>query len=121
MVTVPITDVWKGRHETAAAREKQRKAQLRLDDGRRLVAEEASKAWDDLDAAWSATRVADLGVEQAAVNVREERDKYDNGIDDFSDVLEAQTLLHEAWDRQVDARISFILRRSAYLRAIAAE
>ena len=73
-ISVPFTGAWKATHERKAAVEKQRAAQLRLDDGRRLVAEEASKAWDDLDAAWRASDVASEGVEQAEVNLSEERD-----------------------------------------------
>lgn len=121
MVKVPLTDAWKARHETAAAREKQRAAELRLGDTRRLVAEETSKAWDDLDAAWHASAVADAGVEQAEVNLAEERDGYENGLEEFSDLLEAQTLLHQAEERRIDARIAVVLKRSAYERAIGVE
>ncbi len=118
LVSVPLTDVWKGAHETAAAREKERAAQLRLDDTRRLVAEEASGSWDELDAAWNASQVADDGVEQASVNLTEKKDGYASGLEKFSDLLEAQTLAHQASDRRIDARIAFALKRSAYLRAI---
>jgi outer membrane protein len=121
MVSVPITDFWKASHESAAAREKQLAAELRLEDTRRLIAEEVSKAWDDLDAAWNASQVADFGVEQAEVNLTEERDGYTNGLETFSDLLEAQTLLHAAADRRIDARIAFALKQSAYLRAIATD
>lgn len=120
-VTVPITDSWKSKHEAAAAREKQRAAELRLDDTRRLIAEEVAKAWDDHDAAWSASQVAELAVEQAEVNLTEERDGYESGFETLSDVLEAQTLVHEAAEQRIDARIAYVLTRSAYLRAIAAE
>jgi outer membrane protein TolC len=120
-VTVPLTDAWKAKYETAAGREKQRSAELRLADARRLIAEEAAKAWDDLDAAGNASEVANLGVEQAEVNLVEMKDGYDNGFETMSDLLEAQTLLHQATDRRIDARITLVLRRSAYLRAIGAE
>ena len=64
LVKVPLTEAWKASHESAAAREKQRAAELRLGDTRRLVDQEASKAWDDLDAAWTASQVADAGAAQ---------------------------------------------------------
>ncbi|HEX2832667.1 MAG TPA: efflux RND transporter permease subunit [Thermoanaerobaculia bacterium] len=118
MISVPFTGRWKARHETAAARERERAAQLRLDDTRRLIGLETSKAWDDLDAAWSASAVADSAIEQASVNLTEERDGYNSGFKTLSDVLEAQTLMHEAENLRIDARITFTLRRSAYLRAI---
>ncbi|MCK6683237.1 MAG: efflux RND transporter permease subunit [Thermoanaerobaculia bacterium] len=121
MVKVPFTEAWRAKHESAAAREKQRAAELRLGDTRRLVAEEASKAWDELDAAWNASQVADSGVESAEVNLTEKRDGYDSGLEKFSDLLEAQTLMHQAEDRRIDSRIAVALKRSAYLRAIVAE
>ncbi|MCG3193814.1 MAG: Multidrug resistance protein MdtC [Thermoanaerobaculia bacterium] len=121
MVKVPFTEAWRAKHESAAAREKQRAAELRLGDTRRLVAEEASRAWDELDAAWNASQVADSGVESAEVNLTEKRDGYDSGLEKFSDLLEAQTLMHQAEDRRIDSRIAVALKRSAYLRAIAAE
>lgn len=121
LVRIPLTDAWKASHETAAAREKQRSAELRLGDTRRLVAEEVSRAWDDLDSAWSASGVADAGVEQAEVNLAEERDGYESGLEKFSDLLEAQTLLNQAEERRIDARIAVVLKRSAYERAIGVE
>lgn len=120
-VRVPVTGLFKAKHQAAAALEEQRSAELRLADARRLVAQETAKAWDDLDAAWNASQVADLGVEQAEVNLAEERDGYENGFGTLSDLLEAQTLLHQATERRIDARIALVLRRSEYLRAIAAE
>jgi outer membrane protein TolC len=120
-VSVPLTGAWKAAHEGAAAREKQRAAELRLEDARRLIAEEATKAWDDLDAAWNASRVADAGVEQAQVNLMEKRDGYNAGLEKFSDLLEAQTLMHQSLDQRVDARIALVVKHSTYRRAIAAE
>jgi outer membrane protein TolC len=55
------------------------------------------------------------------VNLAELRDGYDSGLEEFSDLLEAQTLLHQASDRRIDARIAVVVKRSAYLRAIGVE
>jgi outer membrane protein TolC len=120
-VTVPVTGAWRAAHEAAAAREKQRAARLELDDARRLVALEVSKAWDDLEAAWTASEVANLGIEQAEANLAEERDGYQSGLEEFSDLLGALTLVHQASDRRIDARIAVVLKRLAYLRAIAVD
>jgi outer membrane protein TolC len=120
-VTVPITGLWESSREAGAARAKHRAAELRLADTRRLIAEEVAKAWDALDAAWNASQVADLGVEQANVNLTEVRDGYENGFETLSDLLEAQTLLHKGTDQRIDARIDLVLKRSAYLKSIAGE
>lgn len=121
MLNVPLTGAWKGAHETAAARERERAARLRLEDGRRLVALDVSRSWDELEAAWRGAQVADAGVEQAAVNLLEEKDQYASGLETLSDVLEAEVLQHRATDQRIDARIAFALKRSAYLRAIGRE
>jgi outer membrane protein TolC len=121
VVTVPVTGIWRAKHKAAAARERQRATELRLDDTRRVIAEQVAKAWDDLEAAWEAEAVSELGVEQAEVNLMEERDGYEAGFETLSDLLEAQTLLHQATDRRVDAKIALALRRSEYRRAVGEE
>ncbi|HYG67415.1 MAG TPA: TolC family protein, partial [Anaeromyxobacteraceae bacterium] len=120
-VSVPLTGAWKGAHETAAARARERAARVRLEETRRLVALDVSRAWDELDAAWRSAQVAELGVEQATVNLGEQKDGHASGLVTLSDVLEAEVLAHEASTRRIDARIAFALKRSAYLRATGEE
>ena len=93
-------------------------ARTRLADARRLVAIEIEKAWADLEAAYRAAQVAEAAIEQAEVNLREERDRYDNGFVTLSDLLEAEVLLHQAQDQRIEARRDDWLARSAYLRAV---
>jgi outer membrane protein TolC len=55
------------------------------------------------------------------VNLKEEGDRYENGLVTLSDLLEAQVLRHQAMEQRVDSRSDFWLNRSAYLRAAGVE
>ena len=72
-------------------------------------------------AAWRESEVADLAVEQAEVNIKEETDKHTNGLVTLSDVLDAQVSQRGALDRRTDARSDYWLKRFAYLRAAGRE
>jgi outer membrane protein TolC len=121
MVSVPITGTWKGAHEALAQRQEVRAAEIQLTDSRELVGLEIDKSWDELHATWVAVQVAEAAVEQAEVNLKEERDRYENGLVALSDLLEAQVLQHQALEQRIDARSEFWLKRSAYLRAVGVE
>ena len=117
-VNVPLSGLWEGYHTTGAQREKERVAELRLADTQEKIRLEIEKRWDDLWAAWQAVSVAEATIEQAEVNLREERDRYQGGLVTFSDLLEAQVLLHQAEDQRTDAWTEYWLQRTAYRRAI---
>jgi len=116
-VTVPISALWESRHTTAAQEARTQAARTRLAETRKLIALEIERSWDDLEAAFRAAEVAEAVVEQAEVNLREERDRYDSGFVTLSDLLEAEVLLHQAGDQRIEARRAYWLQRSAYLRA----
>jgi len=121
VVSVPITGTWKGAHEVLAQRQKVRAAEIRLADARELIGIEIEKSWDELHACWVAAQVAEVAIEQAAVNLKEESDRYENGLATLSDFLEARVLHHQALEQRIDARSEFWLKRSAYLRAVGFE
>ncbi|MFZ2490546.1 MAG: efflux RND transporter permease subunit [Thermoanaerobaculia bacterium] len=120
-VNVPISAHWEGAHAMAAQRAKEEIARNRLAETRSLIALEIERSWDDLHAAWRAAEVEEAAVEQAEVNLREEKDRYTSGIVTLSDLLEAEVLLHQAQDARIEARRIYWLKRSAYLRAIGRE
>jgi multidrug efflux pump subunit AcrB/outer membrane protein TolC len=117
-VTIPLTGIWEGAHTTRAQEEKRKEAEIRLADGRDQIRIEIEKRWDDLTASWRAVAASQLAVEQAEVDLREESDKWQNGLTEFSDLLEAQVYLHRAQDHLTDARTQYWLDSTAYARAV---
>jgi outer membrane protein len=120
-VTIPLTGIWEGAHATRALEERKHQAEIRLADGRDQIRIEIEKRSDDLTATYRAVAASQLAVEQAEVDLREESDKWKNGLSDFSDLLEAQVVLHRAQDGLTDARTQYWLDRTAYQRAIGGE
>ena len=120
-VSVPLTGVWKTAHEVRGGQARERLAAMQLTEARDLVALEIAKRKDDLKAAWQAARVADFGVQQATVNLREASDRSAGGLATLSDLLEAQVLHRQATDRRTDARVEYWLALSAFRRAVGAE
>jgi outer membrane protein TolC len=115
---IPISKIREIRHAVQAEKERKQIAELKLNDTRELIAIEVQKTWSDLQDAWLATKVAVEAIAQSDVNVKEETDKQANGMADYSDVLEAHVLRHQAQDRMMDARSDYWIKRSAYLRSI---
>jgi outer membrane protein len=121
MVSVPVSDIWSGTHETRAHRLKVRVASLNEAETRRKMAMGIDKDWDDLVRAWQASLVAEDALTQAEVNLNEATDLRRNGLSPLSDLLEAQALRQKSIDQRIDARRTYGLARSSYLRSIARE
>lgn len=121
MVSVPVSEIWSGTHETRAHRLKVRVASLNEAETRRKMAMGIDKDWDDLVRAWQASLVAEDALTQAEVNLNEASDLRRNGLSPLSDLLEAQALRQKTIDQRIDARRTYGLARSSYLRSIARE
>ena len=118
MASIPISGIWEGLHSLAAQEEEEEIAEQRLASTQELLALDAQKSWDALDAAWLEYQVAGISVTQAEVNLSEASDKYENGLETLSKVLEAQVQHRQATDRHTDAQSDFGLKRLAYLRSV---
>jgi multidrug efflux pump subunit AcrB/outer membrane protein TolC len=120
-VSVPLSEIWGTSHATASQRHREAMAARKLEDTRELIGLEINKTWIDLQSAWDAANVAEEAVAQADVNLKEESDRYANGLVAFSDLLEAQVLRQQTLDHRLDARSEYWLKRSAYLRAVGSQ
>lgn len=120
-VSVPLSDIWGTSHATASQRQRESMAARRLEDTRELVDLEINKTWNELQSSWDAANVAEEAVAQADVNLKEENDRYANGLVTFSDVLEAQVLRQQTLDHRLDSRSEYWLKRSAFLRAVGSQ
>ncbi|MBK9580052.1 MAG: hypothetical protein IPO40_23545 [Fibrobacteres bacterium] len=65
--------------------------------------------------------MAEDALTQAEVNLNEASDLRRNGLSPLSDLLEAQALRQKSIDQRIDARRTYGLARSSYLRSIARE
>jgi len=121
VVSMPISDLWASCHNTEVHRIKARQARLQESETRRKMDLGISKDWDDLVRNFQSSLLADETVEQAEENLREESDRYKNGLAVLSDLLDAQAMRQQAQDHRIDARKDYWLARAAYLRSTATD
>lgn len=118
LVSVPLSGIWEGSYATAAQRKRELVAERNLVRTRELLALEAQRNWDELEATWRSVALAQLSVEQAEVNLKEQQVQYQSGVVTISDVLEAEVLRQQALDHRIDVHSEYWLKRSRYLRSV---
>lgn len=117
LLRVPLTAIWEGAHTVSSHQREADAARSRLAETEELLALEVQRSWDELQAAWGRTAVAELGVEQANESVREATDRRNAGLAPLSELLDARVDLRKAEDARTETRVDYQLERAAFLRA----
>lgn len=117
IVSVPISDIWTGIHNTETHRIKARQARLQESETRRKIDLGVAKDWDDLVRSYQVSQLAEETVTQAQENLREENDRRKSGLSLLSDLLDAQATLQQAQDRRTDSHKDYWLAYQAFLRS----
>lgn len=118
-VSVPITDWWGGSHAIRRKKIAEQEAREQLEDNAEMLKIRMQKAWNDVVEAQSQLALAQQSIEQAAENLRIQRDTYRAGTSTMSDLLQAQLLEQQARDQHTDAFIALQNARLAYRQATA--
>lgn len=117
-VTIPISDWWGGSHAIKRKKIAVQQAQNQLNDNSALLRIKIQSAWNDVEEASEQLVIARRGIEQAAENLRLNRDFYNAGTSRMTDLLEAQMLYRQALDKQTDAFAAYHNKLAAYRHAI---
>lgn len=116
-VSVPISDWWGGSHAMKRKKIEHVKAQEQLADNAQLLVIRMQNAWNGVEEAYQQLQLAQLSIEQAAENLRINRDQYNAGLSRMSDLLEAQLLYQQACDKRTDAFAEYRNRLLEYRHA----
>lgn len=116
-VSVPISDWWGGSHAMKRKKIEHVKAQEQLADNAQLLVIRMQNAWNGVEEAYQQLQLAQLSIEQAAENLRINRDQYNAGVSRMSDLLEAQLLYQQACDKRTDAFAEYRNRLLEYRHA----
>lgn len=101
-VSVPISDWWGGSHAIRRRKIEYQKALAEQQDKSQLLIIRMQHDWNDVEEAYKQLSIAERSIEQAAENLRLNRDYYNAGTIRMSDLLEAQTLYQQALDNRTD-------------------
>ena len=102
-LNVPIFNGGLTRGRIAVAASRQRQAELELDSIRRQVEEDVRLAFANLRTAEAQVRAADESVRLAERELEMARDRFQAGVGDNLEVVNAQTALANAREAQVTA------------------
>lgn len=116
-VSVPISDWWGGSHAIHRKSLELANAREELENLSQKLEIEMADKWDNLTAAHRKMEIASEAIAQSKENLRLCQAYYDAGMNTITDVLDAQTLHHQAQDDYVAAYGAFKLSEAQYLNA----
>ena len=106
-VSIPISDWWGGSHAIKRRKAELLKAQAQLTDNAELLQIRKQNAWNGVEESYQQLLLARKSIEQAAENLRLNRDYWRAGTSKMSDLLEAQLLYQQSCDKCTDAFAEF--------------
>ncbi len=111
---VPITDWWsKGCKMRQNSLDIQKAENTRRDLAEKMSLE-TQQAWNGLQEARQQLQIALETVDYARQNLASVQVNYEAGIVAIHDLLEAQTLLRQAFDKETEARIAYRMQQRKY-------
>ena len=102
-VSVPISDWWGGSHAIKRRKLEHQEAVEQLEDNAQLLQIRMQNAWNGVEESYLQLQLAQRSIEQAEENLRLNRDYYRAGTSRMSDLLEAQLLYQQTFDKHTDA------------------
>ena len=116
-VNIPISDWWGGSHAIKRKKIEYEKAVDQLADNTELLRIRLLNTRNSVSEAYQQLLLADKGIEQAAENLRLNREYYKAGTCTMSNLLEAQLLYQQAQDSRTDAWADYQNRLLDYRQA----
>ncbi len=114
-VSVPISDWWGGTHAVRRKKIALRQAQNDLLDARERLQVDISSAYSDLEVAYKQIDIARASVEQAEENLRITSLQYKAGIENLTNLLDAETLNRQAHNSLSTALASYHSAFTTYM------
>ncbi len=102
-VSIPISDWWGGSHAIKRKKIAHQQAIDEQQDKAELLQIRMQNAWNNVMEARQQLEIAQSSIEQAEENLRLHRNYYRAGTCKMSDLLEAQLLYQQAYDKRTDA------------------
>ncbi len=117
-VSVPISDWWGGSHAIKRKKVEYMKAVDEQQDKSELLKIRMQNAWNSVNESYQLLQIAHRSIEQAEENLRLNRDYYKAGTIKMSDLLEAQLLYQQSFDKCTDAWVDYQNRLLEYKQSV---
>lgn len=117
-ISIPISDWWGGSHAIKRRKIEQQRAIDEMNNNAELLKIRAQRASNDVAETQMQLSIAQRSIEQAAENLRINRDCYRAGTVTMSNLLEAQMLYQQALDKRIEAYADMQNKLLAYRQSI---
>ncbi|SHG25561.1 Outer membrane protein TolC [Salegentibacter echinorum] len=116
MVSIPISDWWgAGRHKVKQKALQEKIVQNNFDDRKDELKIGIMKSWYDLMDAYKQINYAKDNLEYANENLKVQRDNYNSGLNNLTDLLDAQQQEESAETEYANAYANYKIAESKYL------
>ena len=117
-VAIPIFNWGEGRNKVRVAKAEEEMSRLNKERLGEMMRLEIAGSRFKLNDAQTRIRLTESALEQAKENLRVSEDQYEVGMENLTNLLEAQVQWQQAWSEWVDAKATLKLCESEYLKAI---
>lgn len=117
-VEIPLFHWGEGRNKVRSARMDQEISQLQLEKMSELMQLEVTAARFNITDASSRINMTHNALLQASENLRISKDQYEVGMENITNLLEAQAQWQDAWSQWIDAKAALRLSETEYLKSI---
>jgi len=111
---IPLSGWWEASHVIREQKIKEEIARNMEAEKSSLMILQIRKAWFNLEESYKELNVAQKLIEQAEENLRINRDNYDVGLINISDILEARLLLQQASNQYTDNLMQYRINQIIY-------
>lgn len=115
-ISVPLFRWGKGMKGIKKAKLNYQNAQLDLQRNERLLNIELQQAIQNIADGYNLVETANIGMSQAAENLRNMQNSYDVSMCTLTDLLDAQAQWQEAYSNQIEAKTQYKIYESEYMR-----
>ena len=115
-ISVPLFRWGKGLKGIKKAKLNYQNAQLDLQRNERLLNIELQQAIQNVTDGYNLVETANVGMSQAAENLRNMQNSYDVSMCTLTDLLDAQAQWQEAYSNQIEAKTQYKIYESEYMR-----
>ena len=117
-VEIPIFHWGEGRNKVRIAKAEEEMSRLNKEKLGEMMRLEIAGNRFKLTDAQTRVRLTESALKQAEENLKVSRDQYEVGMENLTNLLEAQAQWQQAWSDWVDAKASLKLSETEYLKAI---
>jgi len=114
---LPVSAWWEAAHSISERKIRESIVEKNKKNNMELLKLQIDKTWNELNELYKQISVAGKKLEQASENLKLNRDNYNAGLINISDMLEAQTILKTAEDDLLDSKINYKIKLISYLQA----